>query len=157
MPFNKHHANTSVSITTGMGKISFNLNINWFMKIAEEEGWVMIDDYHLDFPTDITLTFGTNYEGDNFHDHDFWQFCEDKITKILEDGTIELHGEYAHECLENAVFSCGLMDDPEFMDEFNKHFISKDNFDWIEEITDQTSELNTGDQFQQVGKRKVLI
>ena len=155
MPFRS--STTRGTDANQLGKISFNLNIDWFMKIAEEEGWVMIDDYHLDFPTDITLTFGTNYHGDNFHDHDFWDFCENKIARILEEGTIELHGEYAHECLENAVFSCGLMEDPEFMDEFNKYFISREHFDWIEETTDQMSELNTGDQFQKVGNGEVLI
>lgn len=128
--------------TTAMGKISYNLNIDWFMKIAEQEGWVMIDDC-FDFHE---MTFGV---GD--YDHDFWVLCENKITTILEDGEIELHGEYAHECLENAVFSCGLMEDPEFMDEFNKYFISKEHFDWIEETTDQMSELNTGDELATSG------
>jgi len=145
MPFSKHHANTSVSITTGIGKISLNLNINWFMKMAEEEGWVMIDD-HQDI-LDHNLTFGTNYHGDNFHDHDFWVLCENDISKILEEGVIELHGEYAAECLEYGVFQ-ELMDDLRFKDEFNKHFISKEYFDFIEEFTDQMSELNTGDQLE---------
>lgn len=107
------------------------------MKIAEEEGWVVIDD-HQDI-LDHNLTFG-----DNLHDHDFWVLCENKITTILEDGDIELHGEYAHECLEYAVFQ-ELTDDEGFMDEFNKHFISKEHFNWIEEISDKMSELGTGD------------
>jgi len=127
--------------TTVMGKISLNLNIDWFMKIAAEESWVMIDccfDFH-------ELTFG----GDGY-DHDFWQLCENKIATILENGDIELHGEYAHECLEYAVFQ-ELTDDERFMDEFNKHFISKEHFDWIEEITDQMSELNTGDELATSG------
>ena len=134
--------------TSAMGKISLNLNIYWFMKIAEEEGWVVIDDHQ--GTLDHNLTFGTNYHGDNLHDHDFWQLCENKIATILENGDIELHGEYAHECLEYAVFQ-ELTDDEGFMDEFNKHFISKEHFDFIEEITDQMSELKTGDELATSG------
>jgi hypothetical protein len=131
-----------------MGKISFNLNINWFMKIADEEDWVMIDD-HQDI-LDHDLTFGTNYHGDNFHDHPFWELCENKIAIILENGDIELHGEYGAECLENAIFQ-ELMEDLQFKDEFNKHFISKEHFNWIEEMSDQMSELNTGDELATSG------
>ena len=140
--------------TTAMGKISYELNIRWFMKIAEEEGWVMIDDCFSGEWEDYELTFGC--DGIHGDDHDFWLLCENKITKILEHGTIELHGEYSHECLENAVFQ-ELMDDEQFKDEFNKHFISREHFYWIEETTDQMSSLNTGDQFQKVGNGEVLI
>jgi len=127
--------------TTAMGKISYELNIRWFMKIAEEEGWVMIDDCFSGEWEDYELTFGC--DGTHGDDHDFWQLCENKITTILENGDIELHGEYAHECLENAVFQ-ELMDDEQFKDEFNKHFISKEHFDWIEEISDKLSEVGVG-------------
>jgi hypothetical protein len=126
MPFRSYNSNETH--VNQLGKISFNVNIDWFMKIAEEEGYVII----------------TEFEEELLGPHKFWAICEEKITTVLEDGTIELHGEYAHECLENAVFSCGLMEDPEFMDEFNKYFISKEHFDWIEEITDRMSDIGTG-------------
>ena len=133
--------------TSAMGKISFNLNIYWFMKTAEDEGWVMIDDHQDIFDHD--LTFGTNYHGDNFQDHPFWQLCENKIATMLEEGSINLYGDYER-VLENAVFQ-ELMEDEQFKDEFNKHFISKEHFDWIEEMGDQMSDLNTGDQLETSG------
>lgn len=133
MPFRSYNSNETHA--NQLGIISVNVNIDWFMKIAEEEGYVII----------------TEFEEELLGPHKFWAICEEKITTVLEDGTIELHGEYAHECLENAVFSCGLMDDPEFMDEFNKYFISKDHFDWIEEMTDQMADLTTGDELATSG------
>jgi len=116
------------------------------MKIADEEGWVMIDD-HQDI-LDHDLTFGTNYLGE-YENHDFYQLCEDKITTILEDASIDLYGDYER-VLENAVFQ-ELMEDEQFKDEFNKHFISQDHFDWIVEMTDQMSDLKTGDELATSG------
>jgi len=139
MPYDKKaNENYSVSVSSGIGKISFNLNINWFMKIAEEEDYVLIE---LD-----TESIG-EYENpivDN-PNHEFWVLCENKITKVLEDGaSMELHGEYAAECYENAIFQT-LLEDPEFHDEFKKYYFTKDQFDYIEEYTDLMAELDTGD------------
>ena len=122
--------------------------------MAEEWNYVMIDDCFSGEWEDYEMTFGC--DGTHGDDHEFWEFCENKISTILEDGNIELQGEYEHDCLENAIWT-ELTDDVEFMDEFNNHFMSKDHFDWIEETTDQMSELNTGDQFQKVGNGEVLI
>jgi len=126
MPF---HSMTCLGFDANqIGKISFELNVDWFMKIAEEEDYVIITQ-HQDVP---------------YEPHKFWVFCEEKITKVLEEGTsMELHGEYATECYETAIFQT-LLEDPEFHDEFHKYFVSKLHFDWIEEISDKMSELPTG-------------
>ena len=101
--------------------------------MAEEESYVLIE---LDNESPLE---------DN-PDHEFWVLCEEKITKVLEDGTsMELHGEYAAECYEYAIFQT-LLEDLEFYDEFKKYFFTKDQFDFIEETTDQMSDLKTGDQ-----------
>ena len=121
-----------------LGKISFNLNIDWFMKVAEEEGYVLIE---LD---NESIGEYENPIVDNLG-HEFWVLCEKKITKVLTEGTsMELHGEYSTECYENAILQT-ILEDPEFHDEFHKYFLTKDQFDYIEEYTDLMAELDTGD------------
>ena len=139
MPYDKKaNENYSVSVSSGIGKISFNLNINWFMKMAEEMDFVLIE---------LDAESIGEYENpivDN-PDHEFWVLCEEKITKVLEEGTsMELEDDYRHECYEWSIFQT-ILEDPDFQDEFNKYFFTKDQFDYIEEYTDLMAELDTGD------------
>ena len=109
--------------------------------MAEEWAYVMLDDC-FEF-TDDELK----------KPDDFWVLCEKTITTLLEEGDLSAAADLYPEIdatMERGIFA-ELTDNHQFMDEFNKYFISKDHFDWIEEMTDQMADLTTGDELATSG------
>jgi len=67
-------------IRSGMGDITFNMNSNWFLELAESMGWSLTTDYFADYP-DLLAKCAP------YDEYSFMKMTEDTITTFFNDSS----------------------------------------------------------------------
>lgn len=136
-------------LRAGMGEVKFNMNVAWFIDLAEGQGWVVNDSCFADHPTLLAKAKTLDSESPNdFFSTPFLTYTENLIGELFT-SDLNFAGE-DETTLDNAIWN-ELECNEEFMEKFKQFFTYSDDATAICEFYDVYEDATVGTIFELEG------
>jgi len=133
-------------LRAGMGEVKFNMNVAWFIDLAEGMGWAVNDSCFADHPTLLAKAKTLDSESPNdFFSTPFLTYTENLIGELFT-SDLTFAGE-DETTLDNAIWN-ELECNEEFMEKFKQFFTYSEDATAICEFYDVYEDANIGDIFE---------
>ena len=129
-------------IRGGMGDITFNMNISWFLDLAESMGWSLMTDYFCDYPDLIAKC-------PSYDEYSFMKATEDTIATFFNDSS-------NFTCLDETTLDTAIWNYLEAHEDtwfsmFKNFFVYTEDADAILRFWEQFFIAKVGDAFEVEG------